>query len=113
LREPPRIITTRMTANSSTTDREMATTDHTLAVTRLTRPGPPAPAHRISTIVPPTTHSEEVGDTRSAPVSSHSGNHSTGGARVTRLTSWLCAFEMLVGAAAVTPSDTVVAGCTQ
>jgi hypothetical protein len=30
LREPPRSNTTRMIANSSTTDSEMATTDHTL-----------------------------------------------------------------------------------
>lgn len=53
--EPPRINTTRMIANSSTTDSEMATTDHTL--------GPSAtPARRrlplhtpAGTIVPPTS----------------------------------------------------------
>lgn len=38
--EPPRIITTRMIPNSSTTDSEMATTDHTLG--RNASPGPGA-----------------------------------------------------------------------
>jgi hypothetical protein len=36
--DPPRINTTRMIANSSTTDSEMATTDHTLRSVR--SPGP-------------------------------------------------------------------------
>jgi hypothetical protein len=49
LREPPLSSTTRMIANSSTTDSEMATTDHTLG-RPLSRPGgvprqpPPGPS---------------------------------------------------------------------
>ncbi|GHE24080.1 hypothetical protein GCM10018787_52970 [Streptomyces thermodiastaticus] len=40
LREPPRNSTTRMTANSTTTDSEMATTDHTLGRSALPARGP-------------------------------------------------------------------------
>lgn len=42
---PPRIMTTRMIANSSTTDSEMATTDHTLGRSALParRYGPRTP----------------------------------------------------------------------
>lgn len=43
--EPPLINTTRMIANSSTTDSEMATTDHTPSVGPLSRPGSASPAH--------------------------------------------------------------------
>jgi hypothetical protein len=42
LMEPPRINTTRMIANSSTTDSEMATTDHTLGRSALPARGCPA-----------------------------------------------------------------------
>jgi hypothetical protein len=50
---PPLRSTTRMIANSSTTDSEMATTDHTLGRSALParRYGPRTPAR---TIVPPT-----------------------------------------------------------
>jgi hypothetical protein len=41
--DPPRINTTRMIANSSTTDSEMATTDHTLRSVR--SPGPEVQPH--------------------------------------------------------------------
>jgi hypothetical protein len=43
--DPPRINTTRMIANSSTTDSEMATTDHTPSVGPLSRPGGVGLAH--------------------------------------------------------------------
>jgi hypothetical protein len=53
--EPPRIITTRMIAKSSTTDSEMATTDHTLASSLLAPPTAVVPrAPGLSTIVPST-----------------------------------------------------------
>lgn len=39
LREPPLINTTKMIANSNTTDSEMATTDHTLRSVRSPGPG--------------------------------------------------------------------------
>jgi hypothetical protein len=44
LMDPPRISTTRMIANSSTTDSEMATTDHTLRSVALPARGC-SPAH--------------------------------------------------------------------
>jgi hypothetical protein len=52
--EPPRINTTRMIANSSTTDSEMATTDHTLGRSTLPARGPPFQRTPAGTIVPPT-----------------------------------------------------------
>src|SRR5690606_14018792 len=53
LMEPPLISTTRMIANSSTTDSEMATTDHTLdrsahSRARGTRPRAPRQNHRAT-----------------------------------------------------------------
>ncbi|GED87037.1 hypothetical protein TNCT6_41220 [Streptomyces sp. 6-11-2] len=57
LMEPPRSSTTRMIANISTTDSEMATTDHTLGRS-LSRPAdaqPRAPRwnHRATNPAPP------------------------------------------------------------
>jgi hypothetical protein len=52
---PPRIRTTRMIANSSTTDSEMATTDHTLGRSALParRCGPhPRQNHRATNPAP-------------------------------------------------------------
>ncbi|GHJ21980.1 hypothetical protein TPA0909_35940 [Streptomyces albus] len=66
-----RIITTRMTANSTTTDSEMATTAHTLMVG--TSPGPGVclvahpPALQRAPIVPPTAQGEESADHPSVP----------------------------------------------
>jgi hypothetical protein len=61
--DPPRISTTRMIANSSTTDSEMATTDHTLRSVRSPGPGvqphtpPPEPScHQPGPRMPQVTH---------------------------------------------------------
>lgn len=61
--DPPRISTTRMIANSSTTDSEMATTDHTLRSVRSPGPGvqprtpPPEPScHQRGPRMPQVTH---------------------------------------------------------
>jgi hypothetical protein len=61
--DPPLIITTWMTAKSSTTDSEMATTDHTLAVGTPHRPrGPSPPLPPPRTIVPPSRLRVDLGD---------------------------------------------------
>jgi hypothetical protein len=52
--EPPRINTTRMIANSSTTDSEMATTDHTLGRSALPARGRHPQRTPARTMVPPT-----------------------------------------------------------
>lgn len=65
LMEPPRSSTTRMIANISTTDSEMATTDHTLGRS-LSRPADASPAHPAGTIVPPTRLPYAAADTSSA-----------------------------------------------
>lgn len=61
--DPPRISTTRMIANSSTTDSEMATTHHTLRSVRSPGPGmqplapPPEPScHQRGSRMPRVTH---------------------------------------------------------
>ncbi|GGW28563.1 hypothetical protein GCM10010320_04370 [Streptomyces caelestis] len=59
--EPPLSNTTRMIANSSTTDSEMATTDHTLGRSALPARGR-NPAHPARTIVPPTRPGYAAGD---------------------------------------------------
>ena len=53
LSDPPRINTTKMIANSSTTDSEMATTDHTFG-RPLVGPGRAARHTPTWTILPPT-----------------------------------------------------------
>jgi hypothetical protein len=65
LMEPPRTITTRMIANSSTTDSEMATTDHTLGRSRSTGPGRRPWRAPARTIVPPTGRSYAARETSS------------------------------------------------
>ena len=54
LMEPPRISTTRMIANRSTTDSEMATTDHTLGRSALPARKRAAEHSSVASIVPPT-----------------------------------------------------------
>jgi hypothetical protein len=64
--DPPLINTTRMIANSSTTDSEMATTDHTLRSVPLSRPGGATPHTPARTIVPPTRRPYAAGEASSA-----------------------------------------------
>jgi hypothetical protein len=68
LMDPPLSNTTRMIANSSTTDSEMATTDHTLGRSALPARGRD-PAHPARTIVPPTRPGYAAGDASTTRVS--------------------------------------------
>ncbi|GAA3807246.1 hypothetical protein GCM10022206_52220 [Streptomyces chiangmaiensis] len=77
--EPPRINTTRMIANSSTTDSEMATTDHTLGPSALPARGR-LPLHApVGTIVPPTSPPYAAREASSAtPAAPAAGTARTG-----------------------------------